>query len=72
MNFVIDAMQRRHWTQVRAIYAQGLATGLAAFMSDPPHWKSWNAGHLTLGRVVALRDDDSVLGWSALAPVPDT
>ena len=72
MEYVIDAMQRNDWTQVRAIYAQGLTTGLAAFMSLPPDWKNWNAGHLTLGRVVARQDDGSVLGWSALAPVPDT
>jgi hypothetical protein len=40
MDYAIDAMHRRDWTQVRAIYAQGLATGLAAFMSLPPNWKS--------------------------------
>ena len=65
-------MQRRDWIQVRAIYAQGLASGLAAFMSTAPTWKSWNAGHLAIGRTVARQQQGGLLGWSALAPVPDT
>ena len=72
MEYVINAMQRNDWTQVRAIYGEGLASGLAAFMSSPPGWKTWTAEHLDLGRVVARQDDGSILGWSALAPVPDT
>jgi phosphinothricin acetyltransferase len=72
MEFVIDEMQRRDWSQVRAIYGEGLASGLAAFRLHPPVWKDWDAGHLTLGRTVARRADGRVLGWSALSPVPDT
>jgi L-amino acid N-acyltransferase YncA len=71
MEIVINEMQRHHWPEVRAIYAQGLATGLAAFMSVPPVWRSWNAEHLAIGRMVACDADGSILGWSALAPVPD-
>ena len=72
MEFVIEPMQRHHWVEVRAIYGQGLATGLAAFMSAPPVWENWHAGHLSIGRIVARQDDGRLLGWSALAPVPDT
>lgn len=72
MHFAIDAMRRDDWAQVRAIYRQGLATGLAAFMLEPPRWGEWDAGHLTVGRLVARAPDGGVLGWSALAPVPDT
>ena len=71
MEIVINEMQAQHWSQVRDIYAQGLATGLAAFMSEPPQWKSWNAQHLQVGRLVACDADDCILGWSALAPVAD-
>ena len=71
MNFIIDQMRRRDWAQVRAIYGEGLATGLAAFMTSPPVWKAWDDGHLTIGRTVARNDEDRILGWSALAPVPD-
>jgi phosphinothricin acetyltransferase len=72
MEFNIDTMHRKDWVQVRTIYGQGLATGIAAFMSVPPVWKDWDAGHMTLGRIVARDDAGHVLGWTALAPVPDT
>ncbi len=72
MNFTIQDMQRNDWTQVRAIYGEGLATGLAAFMTAPPKWASWNAGHLKLGRSVARSDNNAILGFAALSPVPDT
>lgn len=76
MGHRIDTMQRRDWVQVRTIYGQGLATGIAAFMTVPPKWKDWDAGHLPLARTVAREDardgDGHVLGWAALAPVADT
>mgnify|MGYP006919307977 CR=1 FL=1 len=72
MRFAIDAMRRSDWKQVRAIYREGLATGLAAFMLAPPGWKVWDSGHLTIGRLVARTDEAAIAGWSALAPVPDT
>jgi len=71
MEFHIDTMHHKDWVQVRTIYGQGLATGLAAFMSAPPIWKDWDASHLTFGRSVARDARGKVLGWSALAPVPD-
>ena len=72
MSFAIDDMARDDWRQVRAIYRQGLATGLAAFMLHPPGWKAWDRDHLTVGRLVARASEDAIIGWSALAPVPDT
>ena len=76
MKFSIDRMQRQDWARVRAIYGEGLATGLAAFQTDPPRWTDWDAGHLAVGRLIARTDEGSgkgaIAGWSALAPVPDT
>ncbi|MGI9423620.1 MAG: GNAT family N-acetyltransferase [Hyphomicrobiaceae bacterium] len=72
MDVFVGEMQRGDWRQVRAIYAEGLATGLAAFLKDPPMWRDWDASHLLLGRIVARQDDGAILGWAALAPVPDT
>ena len=72
MTFVIADMRRRDWSQVRAIYGEGLATGLAAFMTAPPKWPEWDGHYLNLGRTVARDSNDRVLGWSAIAPVPDT
>jgi len=71
LNFAIDVMKREDWPQVRAIFSEGLATGLAAFMLSPPRWLVWNNGHLNVGRSVARANDGHILGWSALAPVPD-
>lgn len=72
MTFAIDAMKQNDWKLVREIYREGLATGLAAFMLNPPLWKTWDAGHLAVGRLIARTDDGAIAGWSALAPVPDT
>jgi phosphinothricin acetyltransferase len=72
LSFTIDPLRREDWARVRAIYAEGLATGLTAFTTTPPRWDQWDRGHLALGRLVA-RDKSGVLsGWAALAPVPDT
>jgi len=76
MTAVIEDMQRDDWPTVRAIYGEGLATGLAAFMTSPPKWAGWNADHLEVGRLVSRRnggrDDGSIGGFAALSPVPDT
>lgn len=72
MHYVIDKMQRQDWPQVRAIYGEGLATGLAAFTKTPPKWPAWDAGHLDFARTVARDAAGDILGWSALSPVPDT
>lgn len=72
MSFSIGEMTKSDWPDVRRIYAEGLATGLAAFTTTPPGWKDWDKGPLTLGRLVVRSDDGTVSGWAALAPVPDT
>ena len=77
MSFTLDHMRRDDWARVRALYVEGLATGIAAFLSTPPRWEEWDKGHLALGRLVArsaadTMDADTIKGWAALAPVPDT
>lgn len=72
MSFSIRTMERSDWAQVRAIYAEGLATGLAAFTTTAPRWDDWDEGHLTLGRLVAYEESGKLCGFAALAPVPDT
>ena len=67
----IDAMTAADWASVRAIYAEGLATGLAAFTTSPPLWAAWNASHLDSGRLVARREQ-AVVGFAALSRVADT
>ena len=58
-----------HWPAVRAIYAEGMATGTATFATEPPTWADWEAGHLPTCRLVAADDSGQVLGWVALSPV---
>lgn len=56
------------WPQVRAIYVEGIATGLATFETEAPAWEQWDAGHLPSCRLVGRRND-LVVGWAALSPI---
>jgi L-amino acid N-acyltransferase YncA len=66
----IQAMEQADWPAVRAIYAEGIATGNATFETEAPSWAEWNATHLAGHRFVA-RVGGVVVGWVALAPVSD-
>ena len=55
------------WPAVRAIYEEGLATGLASFENAAPSWEQWNRARLPHSRLVAR--ENAVLGWAALSPV---
>lgn len=72
MTITIETMKRNDWKQVREIFADGLAAGMAAFTTVAPGWQRWNAEHLKLGRLVARDGNGRVLGFAALTPVPDT
>lgn len=64
----IAAMQAADWERVAAIYADGIATGVATFETETPTWEEWDGVHLTMGRIVA-RLDGEIAGWAALAPI---
>jgi len=53
---------------VLAIYAEGIATGIATFEVSAPAWTDWSAGHLASCRFVAELGG-AVAGWAALTPV---
>jgi L-amino acid N-acyltransferase YncA len=60
------------WTEVRAIYEEGIATGNATFETAAPTWEAWDRGHLAQGRFAAVpagAQRGPVLGWAALSPV---
>ena len=66
----IQPLNAAHWPQVRAIYTQGIATGIATFQTEAPTWEEWDRSHLAHSRLVALDDAaGQVLGWAALTPV---
>lgn len=67
----LAALIEKHWPEVRRIYAEGIATGMATFETEAPkEWAEWSASHLEYGRLVALADGH-VLGWAALSGVSD-
>lgn len=62
----IRAMRPDDWSEVHAIYAEGIATGAATFETEPPSWKEFDRGRLRHARLVAV-EDDSIVGWARLA-----
>ena len=71
MNYVVDEMKAEDWEQVRSIYLEGIATGVATFETSAPTWEKWDAGHFRKMRLVAREAEGEVLGWAALSPVSD-
>ena len=69
MTVTIDTMLPSDWEQVRKIYLQGIATGLATFEQSAPEWPAWDAARLPAPRLVARCEDGSLAGWAALSPV---
>jgi L-amino acid N-acyltransferase YncA len=64
---VIRPMTADDWPSVAAIYAEGLATGVATFETDVPSWQQWDERHLATPRLVA--EDGGVAGWVAVSSV---
>lgn len=64
----ITAMRDEDWGAVRAIYAEGIATGQATFETEVPEWPEWDASHRRDCRLVA-REGGRVVAWVALSPV---
>lgn len=64
----IRAMTPEDWSHVAAIYAEGIATGCATFETNIPPYETWDKGHLTYCRFIAI-NENSILGWAALSPV---
>ena len=67
MDFRIEAMRPEDWPETRAIYEQGIATGMGTFETAAPSWGEWDAARLPHSRLVAR--NTAVLGWAALSPV---
>ncbi len=65
---MISQMTPSDWDQVRQIYLDGLATGLASFEVEAPPWERWDVAHHAHSRLV-IRQDGAVLAWAALSPV---
>ena len=68
MDYSVEKMRAEDWEAVRAIYLEGIATGLSTFETEAPPWEEWDRNHLPACRLVA-RTADRVIGWVALSPV---
>ncbi|HEY1185952.1 MAG TPA: GNAT family N-acetyltransferase [Bryobacteraceae bacterium] len=60
-------MKTDDWPDVRAIYEEGLATGVGSFETAAPSWEQWDRARLPHSRLVAR--ENAVLGWAALSAV---
>lgn len=67
MELRIDPMASGDWPAVRAIYAEGIASGLATFETEVPSWEEFDATRLPHSRLVARQEE--IAGWGALTPV---
>jgi phosphinothricin acetyltransferase len=61
-------MQTTNQDAVLAIYAEGIASGMATFETVLPDWETWDQRHRPDCRLVAWLDEQ-VVGWAALSPV---
>ena len=64
----IIEMKPAHWTAVKRIYLESIATGQATFQTTVPDWEEWDRSHLASCRLVAIENND-ILAWAALTPV---
>jgi phosphinothricin acetyltransferase len=62
-------MRPDDWADVERIYAQGIEDGEATFESTTPTWGAFDAGKLAHSRLVAIDDQDRVVGWAAASAV---
>jgi L-amino acid N-acyltransferase YncA len=68
MEFNIRKMEKEDWNSVVDIYMQGINTKMATFQTEVPEYEEWDKEHLKIGRLVAVDNQDKVVGWIALSP----
>ncbi len=66
----IERLTENHWPEVKAIYVNGVATGIANFSHNIPEWDAWDKAHVKDCRLVAT-ENGRVLGWAALTAISD-
>jgi phosphinothricin acetyltransferase len=65
----ITELKEKHYTFVKDIYLQGIATHNATFQTKAPGWDEWDKGHLQHSRIIAVDENNAVIGWAALSAV---
>jgi L-amino acid N-acyltransferase YncA len=54
------------WSEVAAIFEDGVRSGNATFEQSPPSWEAWDAAHPDIRAVAEL--DGRVAGFAAVSP----
>jgi L-amino acid N-acyltransferase YncA len=65
---VLRELTEADWPRVAEIWAEGIATGIATFETEPPSWALFDASRRAEGRFVA-EVGGAVVGWAALSAV---
>jgi L-amino acid N-acyltransferase YncA len=65
----IKPLEQNHYPAIKEIYELGIATGNATFETKAPTWDEWDKNHLTKSRLVAVDENENVIGWAALSSV---
>jgi L-amino acid N-acyltransferase YncA len=66
----IEMMLPQHWSAVKIIYEEGIATGNATFQTTAPGWQEWDEAHVKVPRLLYI-DNHEISGWAALTVVSD-
>lgn len=63
----IQGITVENYSEVAKIYKLGLATGVASFETNVPHWESWDKKYHSFCRHSAVIEN-KIVGWVALTP----
>ena len=66
LELLVRDLRPDDWSEVAAIYRDGMRSGMATFETEVPSSEDWHVAHPL--RVVAELDE-RVIGWAALSPV---
>lgn len=66
---IIRAMTPDDGNSVVDIYGRAIKSGHATFQENPGSWDDWDSGHMAECRLVAVNEDDQVVGWAGLSGV---
>jgi len=70
MRLAFSPLLAADWPEVRRVYAEGIATGLATFEAEPPRlWEEFIGARIAAGCLVARDARGTLAGWAALLPV---
>lgn len=68
MKYTIREMRKEDWNRVREIYLQGIHSKKSTFETSAPEYEAWDRNHLQENRLVAIDENEKVMGWIALSP----